>query len=102
MCSVSRTARASAWKGEREFSPETVTRFGKRDGYYGAGETKLEYEFTPNQYVQFELGPMVAWHTIWLTWSFASAAYEEVKEILGKMLFWQYEFKGESIGLAVQ
>jgi hypothetical protein len=51
-------------EGEREFSPETVTRIGKRDGHYGAGETKLEYEFTPNQYVQFELGPMVAWHNI--------------------------------------
>jgi len=51
-------------EGEKEFSPETVARFGKRDGHYGAGETKLEYEFTPNQYVQFELGPMVAWHNI--------------------------------------
>ena len=51
-------------EGEKEFSPETVMRFGKRDGRYQAGETKLEYEFTPNQYVQFELGPMVAWHNI--------------------------------------
>jgi len=51
-------------EGEREFSPETVMRFGKRDGRYSASETKLEYEFTPNQYVQFELGPMVSWHNI--------------------------------------
>ena len=51
-------------EGEREFSPVTVMRFGKRDGRYQAGETKLEYEFTPNQYVQFELGPMVSWHNI--------------------------------------
>ena len=51
-------------EGEKEFSPETVMRFGKRDGRYQAAETKLEYEFTPNQYVQFELGPMVAWHNI--------------------------------------
>ena len=51
-------------EGEKEFSPETVARFGKRDGRYQAGETKLEFEFTPNQYVQFELGPMVAWHNI--------------------------------------
>jgi hypothetical protein len=51
-------------EGEKEFSAETVTSFGKRDGRYRAGETKLEYEFTPNQYVQFELGPMVAWHSI--------------------------------------
>jgi hypothetical protein len=51
-------------EGEKEFSPETVMRFGKRDGSYSAGETKLEYEFTPNQYVQFELGPMIAGHSI--------------------------------------
>src|SRR5664279_2337705 len=51
-------------EGEKEFSPETVMRFGKRDGRYQAAETKLEYEFTTNQYVQFELGPMVAWHNI--------------------------------------
>jgi hypothetical protein len=51
-------------EGEKEFSPETVGRFGKRDGRYGATETKLEFEFTPNQYVQFELGPMVARHSI--------------------------------------
>ena len=51
-------------EGEKEFSPETFVSFGKRDGRYRASETKLEYEFTPNQYVQFELGPMVAWHDI--------------------------------------
>jgi hypothetical protein len=51
-------------EGEKEFSPETVARFGKRDGRYQTSETKLEFEFTPNQYVQFELGPMVAWHNI--------------------------------------
>src|SRR5512135_1092305 len=51
-------------EGEKEFSLEGVARFGKRDGLYWASETKLEYEFTPNQYVQFELGPMVAWHDI--------------------------------------
>jgi hypothetical protein len=51
-------------EGEREVSPEAVVNFGKRDGRYQAGETKLEYEFTPNQYVQFELGPMLAWHNI--------------------------------------
>src|SRR5271169_6203337 len=51
-------------EGEKEFSPETVARFGKRDGRYSASETKFEYEFTPNQYVQFELGPMMSWHNI--------------------------------------
>ena len=51
-------------EGEKEFSLETVARIGKRDGRYWASETKLEYEFTPNQYVQFELGPMVSTHVI--------------------------------------
>ena len=51
-------------EGEKEFSPEMVAAFGKRDGHYAATETKLEYEFTPNQYVQFELGPIVSSHNI--------------------------------------
>jgi hypothetical protein len=51
-------------EGEKEFSLETVARMGKRDGRYWASETKLEYEFTPNQYVQFELGPLVSTHAI--------------------------------------
>ena len=51
-------------EGEKEFSLETVARIGKADGRYWASETKLEYEFTPNQYVQFELGPLVSWHNI--------------------------------------
>ena len=51
-------------EGEKEVSLETVARMGKRDGRYWASETKLEYEFTPNQYVQFELGPLVSTHVI--------------------------------------
>ena len=51
-------------EGEREFSIESVSRFGKHDGRYGASETKFEYEFTPNQYVQFELGALASWHNI--------------------------------------
>ena len=51
-------------EGEKEFSLETVARMGKRDGRYWSSETKLEYEFTPNQYVQFELGPLVSAHVI--------------------------------------
>lgn len=51
-------------EGEKEFSLETIARIGKRDGRYWASETKLEYEFTPNQYVQFELGPLVSYHNI--------------------------------------
>ncbi|HMF20950.1 MAG TPA: hypothetical protein VKG24_02320 [Pseudolabrys sp.] len=51
-------------EGEKEFSLETIARMGKQDGRYWASETKLEYEFTPNQYVQFELGPLVSYHNI--------------------------------------
>ena len=51
-------------EGEREVSAETVARFGKRDGRYGASETKFEFEFTPTQYVQLEFGPMMSWHNI--------------------------------------
>ncbi|MGA8971390.1 MAG: hypothetical protein WB499_19420, partial [Pseudolabrys sp.] len=51
-------------EGEKEFSWESVARFGKADGRYWASETKLEYEFTPNQYVQFEFGPLVSTHYI--------------------------------------
>jgi hypothetical protein len=51
-------------QGEKEFSTETVGRFGKRDGRYAATETKLEYEFTPSQFFQIELGGLVASHNI--------------------------------------
>ena len=51
-------------EGEKEFSIESAGRFGKRDGRYGAAETKFEYEFTPNQYLQFELGALASWHSI--------------------------------------
>src|SRR6516225_12080937 len=51
-------------EGEKEFSLESIARIGKADGRYWASETKLEYEFTPNQYIQFELGPLVSTHNI--------------------------------------
>jgi hypothetical protein len=51
-------------EGEKEISAETIARIGKAGGRYWASETKLEYEFTPNQYVQFELGPLVSTHVI--------------------------------------
>ena len=51
-------------EGEREFSTETTAAFGKRDGSYKASETKLEFEYTPNQYIQIELGALVASHNI--------------------------------------
>src|SRR5450631_4184105 len=51
-------------EGEKEFAVDTEARIGKRDGRYGASETKLEFEFTPNQYVQFEFGPFISAHQI--------------------------------------
>jgi hypothetical protein len=51
-------------EGEKEFSVDTAARIGKRGGRYWASETKLEFEFTPNQYVQFEFGPLVSGHHI--------------------------------------
>jgi hypothetical protein len=51
-------------EGEKEFSPETVINFGKRDGRYTVSETKFEYEFTPNQYIQIELGPIGSYYNI--------------------------------------
>ncbi len=37
-------------EGEKEFTIDTVGRFGKRDGQYSATETKYEFEFTPSQF----------------------------------------------------
>src|SRR2546430_11507333 len=51
-------------EGEKEFSIDTVGRFGKRDGRYAATETRFEFEYTPNQYIQFEFGPLAAGHFI--------------------------------------
>src|SRR3954469_2575088 len=51
-------------EGEKEFSIDTVGRFGKRDSRYAATETKFEFEYTPNQYIQIEFGPLAAGHYI--------------------------------------
>lgn len=51
-------------EGEKEFSLDTEARIGKRDGRYWASESKLEFEFTPNQYVQIEFGPFISAHQI--------------------------------------
>ena len=51
-------------EGEKEFTPETIINFGKRDGRYAVSETKFEYEFTPNQYIQIELGPIASYYDI--------------------------------------
>lgn len=51
-------------EGEREFTVDTIGRFGKRGGHYSATETKYEYEFTPSQFVQIEFGALGATHNI--------------------------------------
>jgi hypothetical protein len=51
-------------EGEKAFEPDTVANFGKRDGTYTATETELEFEFTPNQFMQIELGPTVSYYNI--------------------------------------
>jgi len=51
-------------EGEKEFTVDTVGRFGKRDGHYAATETKFEYEFTPSQFVQIEFGALGSTHNI--------------------------------------
>jgi hypothetical protein len=51
-------------EGEKEISSETVAGIGKRDGRYFATQTKLEFEHTPTQFFQFELGALVMTHNI--------------------------------------
>jgi hypothetical protein len=51
-------------EGEKEISVETNGRFGKRAGSYRSFEHKLEFEFTPTQFMQFELGLLGASHRI--------------------------------------
>jgi hypothetical protein len=45
-------------EGEKEFTIDSVGRFGKRDGRFAASETKFEYEFTPSQFIQIEFGAL--------------------------------------------
>jgi len=51
-------------EGEKEFTIDTIGRFGKRDGHYAATETKYEFEFTPTQFIQIEFGALGATHNI--------------------------------------
>ena len=51
-------------EGEKEFTVETIARFGKRDGRYQATETKYEFEFTPSQFIQIEFGALGSSHDI--------------------------------------
>lgn len=51
-------------EGEKEFTVDAIGRFGKRDGRYGASETKYEFEFTPSQFIQIEFGALGSTHDI--------------------------------------
>jgi hypothetical protein len=51
-------------EGEKEVSAETVTNMGRRTGRYFTTQTKLEFEHTPNQFVQVEFGALVSSHNI--------------------------------------
>jgi hypothetical protein len=51
-------------EGEKEFTVDSIGRFGKRDGHYAATETKYEFEFTPSQFVQIEFGALGSTHNI--------------------------------------
>lgn len=82
-CNVAQAEDASSWReletkyifgfttgsgigleGEKEFTVETLGRFGKRDGRYAATETKYEFEFTPSQFIQIEFGALGSTHNI--------------------------------------
>lgn len=82
-CGAARAEDASSWKeietkyifgfttgsgigleGEKEFTVDTIGRFGKRDGHYAATETKYEFEFTPSQFIQIEFGALGSTHNI--------------------------------------
>jgi hypothetical protein len=51
-------------EGEKAFEPETQADFGKRGGRYAAGQSSLELEFTPTQYMQIVFGPILSYHDI--------------------------------------
>src|SRR5258708_18549713 len=51
-------------EGEKEFTVDSIGRFGKRDGHYAATETKYELEFTSTQFIQIEFGALGSTHHI--------------------------------------
>ena len=51
-------------EGEKEFTVDSLGRFGKRDGHYAASETKFEFEFSPSQFIQIEFGALGSTHNI--------------------------------------
>jgi hypothetical protein len=51
-------------EGEKAFETENRIDLGKRGARYGALQSVLEFEYTPNQFTQIEFGPIVSAHDI--------------------------------------
>jgi hypothetical protein len=66
-------------EGEKEVTVDSIGRFGKRDGYYAAAETKYEFEFTPSQFIQIEFGALGSTHNI----SNVTGLYDQSQIALG-------------------
>jgi hypothetical protein len=51
-------------EGDKAFEPEAQANFRKRGGHYAAAQTALEFEYSPTQFLQIELGPTVSSYDI--------------------------------------
>ena len=51
-------------EGEKALESESQADFGKRGGQYAAAQTVLEFEYTPTQFMQIELGPSFSYYNI--------------------------------------
>jgi hypothetical protein len=87
-------------EGEKEVSTDTVVRFGKRDGRYSASETKLEFETTPNQYIQLEMGALVSTHHISGVTDLDDRDHVELSGAFGELRYLLLE-RGPSSPLAI-
>jgi hypothetical protein len=87
-------------EGEKEFAPFTVGSFGKRDGRYAVTETELEYEYTPNQYVQLEIGPLVSSYNIHAVTGIDNRDAVRLSGLVGELRYLLFD-RGPSSPLAV-
>lgn len=51
-------------EGEKSLESENLISLGKRGGRYTASQSVIEFEYTPNQYMQLEFGPIVSAYDI--------------------------------------
>ncbi len=87
-------------EGEKEFSIETIGRFGKRDGSYAATDTKLLFEYTLNQFSQIEFGGLLASHNIRNVMDLDNRSSFEFNGLLGEFRYLLVE-RGQSSPFAV-